>query len=195
MRLKSFVAALAFAVLPVAAADAAAMTFKPVDIGDCRTSCRKVLLAEGEIMSDSDLAFQRASRKAGRGRTVLLNSPGGNILGSLKLGFAFREAKAAVGVVSGGGCYSSCAFALLGGVDRSVPEDAQFGVHGFADRRTKVPLRDLSYDKDIYGFLRAYAEEMGVSPTLIAMAEKTRNDDMRILSREELKKTRVVTGR
>lgn len=195
MRLKSSVAALAFAVLSFASVEAAAMTFKPAYIGDCRTSCERVLMAEGDIPLNADVAFERAFEKAGNVRTVLMNSPGGNVVGGLKLGYSFRKAKLNVGVAPGGDCFSACALALLGGVERKVPEDARFGVHGFADLRAHAPTRDLSYDKDIYGVLGMYAEEMGVSPSLIAMAQKTRNDDMRILSREELKKTRVVTGR
>jgi hypothetical protein len=195
MRLKSFLAVLAFAVLSSATAEAATMTFKPVTIGDCRTSCERALMAEGDIALDSDAAFERAFEKAGNVRTVLLNSPGGNVVGGLELGYSFRRAKLNVSVAPGGECFSACAFAMLGGVSRRVPEDARFGVHGFVDRRAKVSARDMSYDKDIYGLLRLFAEEMGVSPSLIAMAEKTRNDDLRILSPEELKKTRVVTGR
>lgn len=196
MRFTGFAAAVsAFVVMSCVAADAATMTFRTVNIGDCRTSCRKALLAEGEIVSKSDIAFQRAFGKAGRPRTVLLNSPGGNILGSLKLGFAFREAKVEVSIKPGGSCYSACAYALFGGVERSVPDDARFGMHGFADMRTKVPERDTFYDKDIYGLLREYAKEMGVSPAVIAMAEDTPSGDMRILTPAELKKTRVVTRR
>ena len=192
---KSFVAVLAFAVLSIAPAEAAAMTFKPADIGDCRISCERVLMAEGDITLDSDVLFERAFEKAGNVRTVMLDSPGGNVVGGLKLGYSFRRAKLNVSVAPGGECFSACAYAMLGGVSRRVPEDARFGVHGFVDRRSKVSARDMSYDKDIYGLLRLFAEEMGVSPSLIVMAEKTRNEDLRILSREELKKTRVVTGR
>ncbi|BCJ90561.1 hypothetical protein IZ6_12960 [Terrihabitans soli] len=129
----------------------------------------------------------------------MLHSPGGNILGSLKLGIAFRDAKSTVSVAPQGGCYSACAYALFGGVNRQVPKGAKFGVHDFTDVRWKpghkITAAEQRENEQIYDFLRAYAKSMGVSPSLVSSAQKTPHEGMRVLSRKELAQNGVVTGR
>ncbi len=180
-------------------AEAASMTFRPIEIGDCSKSCNKVLLGEGLITRDSYKSFQNALRRTGRGTPVLLHSPGGNLAGGLLLGIAFRESRVKVGVAPGGGCFSACAYAMLGGVNRTVYSGGKFGVHEFTELGRKanyVPTaRDKAEDREIRAILRKYAQEMGVSPDLIGLATSTRHDDMRVLSSKELSKMHVVTSR
>ena len=198
MQIRGIVAGLFLALAAAMPASAAPMTFRPVDLGDCRKSCTRALVAEGEIIRDTDRAFLAALRRAGRGRTVLLNSPGGDLAGGILLGIAFREAGAKVGVVPGGGCYSACAYALLGGVSRSVPRGSEVGVHEFADpdwRPGYKPPPHVQRENDaINGFLRGYARAMGISPSIIGLAVRTRHDRIRVLSRSELRRMRVVNG-
>lgn len=194
----AFVLAVTFWAFSAPFADAAPMTFRALNIGDCRKSCTKVLLGEGEIARSTDRAFKAALRKTGN-VPVLLHSAGGDLAGGLLLGFAFRETGSEVGVAPGGGCFSACAYAMLGGVNRKVYAGGQFGVHEFSERDRKagyVPnAREKAEDKQIQALLRAYAKDMGVSPDLIRLATKTRNDSIRVLSSRELSRMRVVTGR
>jgi hypothetical protein len=180
-------------------AEASTMTFRPIEIGDCRKSCTTVLLGEGQIARNSYKAFQSALRRTGRGTPVLLHSPGGNLAGGLLLGIAFREAGTKVGVAPGGGCFSACAYAMLGGVNRTVYSGGKFGVHEFSELGRKadyVPTaRDKAEDREIRAILRKYTQEMGVSPDLIGMATRTRHDDIRVLSSKELSRMGIVTRR
>jgi hypothetical protein len=193
------VLALLACVFSASAAEAARMTFRPLEIGDCRKSCSKVLLGEGVIARDSYKTFQAALRRVGRNTQVLLHSPGGNLAGGLLLGIAFRESGAKVAVAPGGGCFSACAYAMLGGVNRKVYSGGQYGVHEFSEPDRKpgyVPTaRDKAEEKEIQAILRRYTKEMGVSPELIGMANRIRHDNIRVLSSKELSRMRVVTGR
>jgi len=175
------------------AACADTMRFEIIEAGG-----GKVVLAQGEIAAHSDRGFRSAMRRAGRGTPVILNSPGGNLAGGVRLGLAFREAGVSVGVAPGGVCLSACAYALLGGVNRKVLAGGQFGVHSFATvgraPGRKPTRREIEEDREVNRFLRLYVKSLGVNPELIGLAEATRNEDMKILSRKELRRMRVVTG-
>ncbi len=190
------VAAVAFVAPSLAKADP--MTFREVELGDCKKSCSTVLLGEGEIVMGTERAFRSAIRRAGSGTPVLLHSPGGNVAGSLLLGVAFRESGSTVGVAPGGACYSACAYALLGGVNRKVLTGAQFGVHEFITigRKPgkKLSANDKREDAETLALLREYAKAMGVNPELISLAAKTKHGNIRVLSQKELRRMRVVTG-
>jgi hypothetical protein len=173
------------------------MTFKRLEVG-CPESCTTVLLGEGHIVRDSDKAFKTALRRAGPGTAVILHSPGGLLYGGLLLGVAFREAGISVGVAPGGTCYSACAYALLGGVNRKVLSGGQVGVHEFFDREgdpnRKLTAKEKQENKEIAEILRIYAKGMGASPDLIALALATKRDNIKILSPQQLKRFHVVTG-
>lgn len=191
MRARSFGLVLAF-LLVSGVANAATMKFQVIDADGI-----KVLLGEGEIAPNSDRAFRAALRKAGRGTPVILHSPGGNLAGGVRLGLAFRETGTNVGVAPGGACFSACAYALLGGVNRMVLKGGQYGVHSFAttgrSSKRKPTKNEIAEDKEVNRFLRKYARTLGVSPDLIGVAEGTRHKDMKILSKKELRKMRVIT--
>ena len=175
------------------------MTFRPVKVGDCRTLCVEILLGEGVIAVNSERSFRSALRRVNRDTPVLLNSPGGNLAGGLLLGIAFREAGSTVGVAPGGACYSACAYALLGGVNRKVLAGGQFGVHQFStpgrSSGRALSAREKLENQTAETILRKYARLMGVNPELIGMADRTSHRDIRLLSPKELKRLRVVTGR
>lgn len=106
-------------------------------------SCELVLIADGVIERDSDEKLLKTLGSLPGGLTVELNSPGGDLQGGLRLGDAIRikrlntrvryayptgsknpkEFRPAV-------CYSACALAFLGGLNRSLDDRAQYGVHG-----------------------------------------------------------------
>jgi hypothetical protein len=175
------------------------MTFRLLTVGDCTASCVKVLLGDGEIMLGTDKVFRAAQRSAGPGTTVLLNSPGGIVDGGLRLGRAFRETRSTVGVAPGGRCYSSCAYALLGGVSRSVYSGADYGVHQSirVDRKPGAPptAADKASLREVMTKLRKYTKDMGVNADLLDLVMSTSHEDIRVLDSKELTQMRVVTNR
>jgi hypothetical protein len=173
MRLKTMFAAACWLVLAGAVAEAAPMTFKRLEFG-CPKACVRVLLGEGQIVHNSARAFKTALRRAGPGTPVILHSPGGQLAGGLLLGVAFREAGINVGVAPGGACFSACAYALLGGVNRKVLSGGKVGVHEFfdidGDPKRKLTAREKQENKEIVELLKVYTQAMGVSPELVSLA-------------------------
>lgn len=173
------------------------MKFQLLEFGCPGKQCLKALLGEGEIKNDTDRVFLSALRKAGRDTPVILHSPGGDLAGGIKLGLAFRDAGSTVGVAPGGGCFSACAYALFGGVNRKVLTGGKLGVHEFIEvgrnPKRKLGAAELKRNKDIAQLLKVYAEAMGVSREVIGMALKTRHNDIKILSRAEMKRMHITT--
>jgi hypothetical protein len=196
------------------AAPAAAMNFSLQSIADqsCGNDCPKIIVASGEIELNSDDAFIRFIKAEVFPQkitsVVLMSSPGGNLVGSLKLGVVMRQLgfSIMVGQVSGGAfmsarCFSACAYTLAGGKSRIVPEGSQVGVHKAWTKER--PMRDITGTGDIgarvsvEGYspvIERYLRLMGVSQQLMALADATPSSDIRILSRAEMMKLRVMTG-
>lgn len=183
--------------LAATAAQAAPMKFQVLKV-NCPENCTRVLFGEGDITTNTDRSFRWAKFWAGRNTPVLLNSPGGDLAGGLKLGVAFRLAGSWVGVAPGGACFSACAYALFGGVTRAVLPGGQLGVHEFVevgrDPKRRLTRAEKKQNEGIVELLNIYAEGMGVSPKVIDLALATRQNEITILSRKQLKRMRVVTG-
>ena len=97
-------------------------------------------------------------------------------------------------------CYSACAYTLAGGKRRIVPDGSSVGVHRAWTARTGQ--RDITGTGTIdaqvatEGFspvLARYLRMMGVSGQLVALADATPSSEIRVLTRAELSRLRVVT--
>ncbi|MGL4439698.1 MAG: hypothetical protein ACRCUE_10510 [Bosea sp. (in: a-proteobacteria)] len=197
-----------------AASPAEAMNFSLNSISDpaCGNACPKIIVASGEIQLDSDDKFIRFIKAEVFPQkitsVVLMSSPGGNLVGSLKLGVVIRQLgfSVMVGQVSGGSfmsarCFSACAYTLAGGRGRIVPEGSQVGVHkAWTNER---PMRDIvgsgtiGARVSVEGYtpvVERYLKLMGVSQQLMALADATPSSDIRILSRSELASLRMMTS-
>jgi len=185
----------------------------PMADPDCGASCPLVIVASGEIELDSNERFFSfvTSKVVGQKVTsvVLMSSPGGNLVGSLRLGILMRQLgfSIMVGQVRNGrfmtaNCFSACAYTLAGGKRRIVPEGSKVGVH---KAWTKAPgagdeagIDGLTSGRIPTGgyqpMLETYLRRMGVSGKLVALANATSADDIRVLSRNELARLRVVTA-
>lgn len=184
------------------------MTFEYVGNGGNCSGCEWIA-AEGEITPDSYKHFIAATR-GGVSPTVYLNSPGGSLVGGILLGEAIRNAGSwthvARTVSSGmfhdsvpGECLSACAFAFLGGVNRSIGESSIFGVHQFYDADAlanpgaKVfTAIDVSSNQLISGLVLEYVVRMGADASVVALASKTPPTEMRLLTEAEMKAFRVI---
>jgi hypothetical protein len=148
-----------------------AMEFAAVPIGvECSpTHCPRAIVAEGEITRQSPENFARFLRAQiqvpGLHGVVFLNSPGGNVESSLKLGSILHESGVAVvvgrpavsnrgrvsrharsegqtGAAQGdlavvpGQCASACVYTLMGAKKRVVPQGARLGVHRMSAKMT-----------------------------------------------------------
>lgn len=201
-------------VMAASSAPAMAMSFSLSSIPNlsCKSQCPKIIVASGEIELNSDETFLSFVKSEVLPRqvtsVVLMSSPGGNLVGSLKLGAMMRQLgfSIMIGQVRNGSfksarCYSACAYALAGGVKRIVPDGSEVGVH--KAWTIERPMRDIvgsgiiGNRVSVDGFtpvLQRYLKQMGVSQNLMALADATPSHDIRVLSRAELAKLRVMTA-
>lgn len=200
------------------APQAQAMTFKLVSIGGaCGSHCPQVISAEGEIQKSAGEDFidflRSASADARLRNIVFINSPGGNVVGAMKLGAVFRKAGSAVVVAraqEGQGlasdarflsaqCLSACVYAIMGGKTRVVPPQSKLGVHRTSSFRYvgKDPAgAEPGYAKiptpsSLLKALTDYTRRMGVSSEVISVAQASPADSIRILSRHEVARWRL----
>ena len=184
----------------------------------CGGNCRSFVAASGAITSDTPRDFEAfAKQHKLEGLSIALDSDGGSVLGALALGRTIRRlgmtttvGKAAVADVSRkrarlnpqAYCESMCAFVLLGGVKRSIPPEARVLVHQIwlGDRRDDAAAATYSAEdlvlvqRDI-GRLAQYTMEMGGGIDLLEIALKIPPwEPMRMLSRDELRRTRLETA-
>jgi hypothetical protein len=187
----------------------------------CGASCRVLISASGMITSDTPREFDNFVRSRDvRGATIVLDSKGGSVLGAIALGRAIRSLNLATTVgrvreqAAHDGkakrawvwpraeCQSMCPFVLLGGVKRSIPSEARVLVHQIwlGDRRDDAAAATYSAEdlvlvqRDI-GRLVQYTLDMGGGGELLEVALRIPPwEPMRMLSRDELRRTRLDTS-
>jgi hypothetical protein len=191
----------------------------PADI--CGTSCKTLISASGGITADSARDF--ISFTQGRdldGATVVLDSDGGSVHGAIALGREIRRRGLAttVGRVVDlaspatneprratlsprADCESMCAFVLIGGVQRMVPQEARVMVHQIwlGDRRddpaaASYSAEDLVLVQRDIGKLALYTAEMGASIDLLDLSLRIPPwEPMHALTRDEMRRMRLAT--
>ena len=215
--LLAMAAALALgAAMPQARAEGV-MDFKLLTIAGkrgCPRDCADVILARGEIdnnTADAFTAFLSAHLQDHDLRpVVLLESPGGTVVGSMQLGTVLRTIGAAVIVASArqddhgtarlapGVCVSACVYALMGGVRRVVPPNSLVGIHRMVIKEdvetpSGTQTQQIFGSRAIVDSLAAYTASMGVDPRLIGFAETVAPERLHIVTPREI--TRWKLGR
>lgn len=183
---------------------------------DCKPDCRGWVSAVGIVTADSLHDFEEFAR--GRdlaGATVVLDSSGGSVNDSIALGRRFRNLGMAttVGIsLRGDGlrrpsvapeayCESMCAFLLLAGKTRHVPEAAQVRVHQIwmgdrADdaKAASYTAQDMSIVERDIGRLAKYTFEMGGTGDLLSLSLSVPPwEDLHRLTPTELRLTNLIT--
>ena len=199
---------------------AAAMNFELVPYGDpgqCGARCPLVISATGDITNETPQEFVNFLAKNVRDprlrSIVFLHSPGGAVLGSMRLGEIFRKAGVMVVVgrvaaspagvgpalfAPGARCFSACVYAFMGGKKRVVPPEALLGIHRMHfDRFARDAGTGDSTSSRFYGTpdfvakLSDYAGMMGISRDLVNTAEHTSAEGLHIVTSAELRKWRL----
>jgi hypothetical protein len=208
---------------PVAESEAArapAMQFAlRQETGACGDTCRTWISASGLIEAETARDFEAfAETNDVRGATLVLNSEGGSVHGAIALGRIIRtyDITTTVGraiaaspktgssatLLPRADCESMCAFVLLAGSKRFVPEEARVRVHQIwlGDRRDDATAATYSAEdlmlvqRDI-GKLAQYTIEMGGTIELLDLALRNPPwEPMRTLTRDELRRTGLDTG-
>ena len=181
--------------------------------GGCPGDCASVISAEGEIDNDTADRFLSFLSEHARDHdlrpVVLLESPGGTVVGAMQLGTVFRRIGAAVIVASAragdgeqtqvvpGACLSACVYAFVGGVRRVVPPVSRLGIHRMVINEHVLSAgggydtQQIFGSKDIVSSLAAYTRMMGVDPRMIAYAETIAPEQLHIVTPREIARWRL----
>ncbi|MBV6658722.1 MAG: hypothetical protein KI785_13235 [Devosiaceae bacterium] len=183
------------------------MRFSLVDNDlDC-ASCRYVR-AVGDIKDFTAAQFRQFVRRydlAETALTVVLDSPGGDVIAGLRLGREIRRYgfSTQVGLAQRqptggyrlrpGDCASACTFSFLGGVKRYA-EDGVIGVHRFFPANLEPDRRVIMRpgDEAVAAMIKVYAVDMGVNGHFIDLSLDVPPADLRYLSNAELRELAVV---
>lgn len=161
------------------------------------------MLISGPIETGDDEKFIRAVRAendVGRYRAfVFLNSNGGDLAASLKIGRIIRQLKFGTNLREGSKCYSSCALIYIGGYSRTVygwdpsssssSEISKIGLHRpylSGAPRGEAPSREEI--EGIYSEMTEYLQDMGSGSDLVDIILKTPPQDLYILRGIEIYK-------
>ncbi|MGA2795738.1 MAG: hypothetical protein ABSE69_19940 [Roseiarcus sp.] len=204
---------------PAAAmAQSSPMSFRLASIEGrgCVARCPRVIVAEGAIAEDTPQAFvgflRSVADSPGLRDVVVINSPGGRVVASMRLGAALRKLGAAVIVARfaddggrdfaiAGQCMSACVYALMGGVKRVVPPESRVGIHRMSSQEIGGEGRSRRSDAPSYASIEMvdaladYAAQMGVNPTVIRIAERIAPEEIRIVSPAELRRWRLASSK
>lgn len=211
-------AAFAAMTLALGAPAASAMSYKLVSVGaGCGARCPLVISAEGEIergSAESFIEFLRGAAGSDRLRNIVfIHSPGGNVVGAMKLGAVFRKAGTAVVVAQareGQGlaqdatflsaeCLSACVYAIMGGKTRVVPPQSTLGVHRTSSFRfvgkdpagSEPGYQRIQTPDALLRTLADYTRKMGISAEVLAVAQAAPSNSIRVLTRREVSKWRL----
>ncbi len=191
------------------------MTFKWHDAqASCERDCSGWIGAVGVITSETPAKFDEFVKGRNlKGSTVVLDSSGGSVLDAITLGRRWRGLglRTTVGLVIASDdrrsilpdayCESMCAFLLLAGNTRTVPEGARVRVHQIwmGDRADDAKAASYSADdlmiveRDI-GRLAKYTFDMGGTGDLLSLALSVPPwEPLHQLSADELRLTNLVT--
>ena len=222
LRCIGFALAFPIALAPLAGQAAGSMTFAVATLGGgnepCGRNCAEVISAKGEINNDTAdefLAFLSSHlQEQGLRPVVLLESPGGTVVGAMQLGMMFRKIGAAVIVaeaveepgtdrvrVAPGLCMSACVYAFFGGKKRVVPPVSKLGIHrmvineSMRDPAGGMVRQQTFGTDDIVSTLSAYTKMMGIDPNVIEFAERVSPDTIHIVTPKEIARWRLGAPR
>jgi hypothetical protein len=204
------------AVLTALALGAAALPAAALQFTQQRLGGVSVVLASGEIVAgDADRLAAFLTGRPVSGATVVLDSPGGDLVEGMVLGALIRQQRLGTRILSGDECASACVFSFVGGVVREVDNGARLGVHtaslmfsdayvseltrvlaepglSLTDRVRLVVLLNEQHTSMTMALQANFLARMGVSLKLLFPSSETHHLDMYWLSRRELLEFNVV---
>ena len=212
-RWRSFLLSL---VIAVVAADLPAaaeiMTFDVRGNQQIRDEPGWSVLAEGriDVGATARLRTKLNVQPLPPGTIVYFHSPGGSLSEALRLGGLIRERKlnTSIGAASPsqripgqpfhwidiqqGICFSACAFAFLGGVERFAGKGL-YGVHRFFDPSGRPDPDAMDRAQIMSAALLEFVRGMGADPALLSEMVKQGGAGMNILALDRLDALRVTT--
>ncbi len=158
------------------------------------------IYAVGDITENSVVEFIEfvKSHKIDTAK-VYLNSPGGSLLGGLRLGQAIRDLGFDTEIGSKGDtyghnalsmCASACAYSFAGGVNRFYGVNAKLGIHQFYSGEGAGG--SVQQGQVVSGIIVSYLESMGINASAFALSTRAGSDEMVWLTEEAAKRLGFV---
>ena len=161
-------------------------------------NCTSYITFDGPINENSVKEFGKKASALPTGTTVLLHSTGGDLSTGIRLGQLIRNLRlnTRVGQVSekenaatleAGSCYSTCAFAFLGGVIRQVSEESKYGFYPLHSIQKTTGKLDDKALKNALANIGQYFNQMGIDIQLLKMIINLKEKELYIVNQSNLK--------
>jgi hypothetical protein len=122
---------------------------------------------------------------------VRLDSTGGSILAGLELGDVIRKLGLDTEVPASAGCYSSCTFAFLGGIERRV--EGKFGIHALSLSQGTPSSTTLDEFQNWAAILVQYTRDMIGKSDMAEMALKISASGIGLVQDDALRDWNIIT--
>lgn len=160
---------------------------------------RQGVLIQGRILK-GDYAkivqFVRHPDNYGRfARSVFLDSPGGDLVETVRIAHLLEKSHAATHVDAGARCYSACFILWMSGVSRNVSQGATLGVHRIhvkVDGEAMDPASDRF--ASIARRVEYYMAGLGTPRTILDKMNATPSASMFVISQRWLAEQRLLTA-
>lgn len=181
--------------LRLCAAVASLIVASPITAGAAEMhTVGQAISISGEIVANDVALFEAMVAGAdARGqpvRSVVLNSPGGLVLGGMRIADTVHTRHLDAIVPGGARCASSCFLIFAAGGHRLVGEDAQIGVHSATRSRSQG-----IDDGDGTILMARYAARLGVPAAIIGRMVETESASITWLNANDLHSMNVETLR
>jgi hypothetical protein len=156
------------------------------------------IFADGVIDADAPARLKRFIQEnhVPRKSIIVLNSPGGSVIGGIKLGRLLtevgRNTSETEKMFVTGECYSACTLAFLGGEFRSIEKDSTYGVHRFFF--TTKGGQDTDAAQILSASIVQYIRDMDVDPELFNEMTAAGNKEIIIIPHDELARLNVINN-
>ena len=174
------------------------------------------VVADGDIVASTPEKFKEfldANQFDGSIRNVALNSNGGNLIAGLKLGRMIRKNSLGTTVAKYpyvgkndpkshdsmvGGCFSSCAFAFIGGQRRFMETGSRLGFHQFSSSKSLLESntqRQITQAAAqlIGADILEYIVAMDINPLLYSKLSRALPDEMFSPDTETMRNYNILT--
>ncbi|WP_173934948.1 hypothetical protein [Chelativorans sp. Marseille-P2723] len=137
---------------------------------------------------------------------VSLDSPGGSLIDGIEIGRFLRKVGADTVVkrysptvpgrfsdeLPGAECYSACALAFMGGVERDVPDTGRIGFHQFYGGGASTTAEAMERTQYIAAMVANYLRDMGAKVELFEIMSLKSPEDMFVPTRDEIAALGIV---
>lgn len=133
----------------------------------------------GEITENQDIHLRRALSRFPID-SVVLSSPGGNVLSGLALAGVINDRGLSTYIPSGAVCASACSYLFLAGESRISSGRGRLGVHQFAPAKSsKVDSRSaFQTAQEVMGYIYSVVDSFGVPSWVVGRMLETPPNDM-----------------